>query len=153
MEQIIFIRIGTGFYAISIDQTERFVKDAEILEVGDNEPSGICGMIRFNDEMIPVLNSYKWFGQEQTDMGDRTFFVIMTLDSKAFAFRISAVIECADVSEESCRNITSVCGQTNSGIFKEAVSREGKLYLKINAAAVLKKITAAAEISESLEKM
>ncbi len=86
MKQIIFIKIGTGLYAVEVDQVKRFVYNVEVVDLSAKEGnSSIIGMIRYYDEVIPVLDLYRWFGQKQVSLDDKTVFVIMMLADRSFA--------------------------------------------------------------------
>ncbi len=147
MKQIMFIKIGTGFYAVEVGQVKRFLYNAEVVDFGDKEVnSGIIGMIHFDDELIPVLDLYRLFGQKQVSSDNKTVFVIMMLGDRSFAFPISAVIKSIEVPDECFHKISDFNRQANAGLFKEVIIWEETLYLKINAEAILKKITTNAEM-------
>ncbi len=137
MKHVIFIQIGTGFFAVDIDQVKHFIANAEILDLNDksDDPS-IIGLLCLDDETIPVLNLHKWFGQEQISISDQTLFLIMMLGDKSFTFQVSAVMEIAEVPDECFRAIP-FCMRESAGMFREIIDREGRLYLKISAEMIL----------------
>ncbi len=137
MKRVIFIQIGTGFFAVDIDQAKRFIANVEILDLNDksDDPS-IIGLLWLDDETIPVLNSHKWFGQEQISMSNQTLFLIMMLGDKSFTFQVSAVMETAEVPDECFRAIP-FCMHESAGMFREIIDLEGRSYLKISAEMIL----------------
>lgn len=137
VKRVLFIQIGAGFFAIEITQVKRFIDKAKISEIpafGDKGaiPS-ICGMIYLDNEVIPVLDIYRWFGQKPMQFDEKTIFVVKMSSGKSFAVPINAVIKSCDVSSKYFHAVPAILKQENVGVFKEVIDSDGTLYPKIDA--------------------
>lgn len=140
-KEILFIQIGKEGFALEIKQVKRFVTNVEIsdCDVKDEVPN-ILGMICTRDEVIPVLDLYKWFQQESIHLDESTVFVVVTFEGKSFAFPIDDVIMCCEVSDECFHVVPAVFRKESGNSFREVIDWNGKLYLKISGEIILKEI-------------
>lgn len=140
-KEILFIQIGKEAFALEIKQVKRFVTNVEIsdCDVKDEVPN-ILGMICTRDEVIPVLDLYKWFQQESIHLDESTVFVVVTFEGKSFAFPIDDVIMCCEVSDECFHVVPAVFRKESGNSFREVIDWNGKLYLKISGEIILKEI-------------
>ncbi len=153
MKRIIFIQIGTGVFAVEIDQIKSFVVNVKILDYGDKgEITSIMGLLHFCDEVIPVLDSYRWFGQKRMNFSSKTIFVVMVYGGKSFAFQISDVIKSVEVSSECFHEVPAIFKREGVGVYREVISWGGTLYLKISAETILKEMMTNTEISRLWEE-
>ncbi len=154
MKRIIFIQIGTGVFAVEIDQIKSFVVNVKILDYGNKDDiTSIMGLLQFYDEVIPVLDSYRWFGQKRMNFSSKTIFVVMAFGGKSFAFQISAVIKSVEVPGECFHAVPAVFKQENAGVFREVIDWGGTLYLKIEAETILKEMSANIEALSSIRQV
>lgn len=148
MKQVVFIQVGTGLFSVELDQVERFVDNAEILDFSSRRavPS-IMGLLRYNDKVIPLLDPYTWFGQNRMNFYDKRIFIVMTFRGKSFAFQISNVIGSVEVPSECFHMIPAIYNRKSRGAFREVIEWDGTLYLQINAETVLKEMMTSTKIS------
>lgn len=115
MKRVIFVQIGTGFFAVETDQVKHFVRNVQVSDFGNkSENPNICGLISLGDEVIPVLDIDRWFGEKQMIFSERTMFVIMMSGSKPFAFPISDVIKSNEVPSECFHVLPAVVGKVTA---------------------------------------
>lgn len=134
VKRVVFIQIGTGIFAIEIDQIKRFAGKVEISDFADRDKNFyIAGLICLYDELIPVLNIYKWFDQKPVHFSKDSIFVVLMFGDKSIAFPIDAVIGCCEVSDECFHTVPALLWNENKGVFREVINWNGKLYLKISS--------------------
>lgn len=140
-KEILFIQIGKEAFAVEINQVKRFVTNVEIsdCDIKDKAPI-ILGMICTHDEVIPVLDLYKWFRQESIHLDESTVFVVVTCEGKSFAFPIDDVIMRCEVSDKCFHAVPAVFRKESGNPFREVIDWNGKLYLKISGEIISKGI-------------
>lgn len=147
MERVVFIQIGTGVFAIEMDQIKRFIGKAEMSGLSNKcDNLNIIGMICLYGEMIPVLDLYRWLDQKPMNFCENTIFAVMELGGKSFAFPISNVIGCYEVSDECIYAVSVVFGKEKRRAFWEVIDWNGKLCLKISGETILRKMMTNMEV-------
>lgn len=148
MKRVVFSRIQEGAFAFEMDQLKRFVTNVELSDFVDKgKTPSIFGMISLYDEVIPVLDLYRWFGQKTMPVCENTIFAVMAFSGRAFAFPISFVKKCCEVPHECYHAVPAVFRHEDRGVFREVIAWEGTLYLKICAENILKELMTDTEIS------
>lgn len=152
VKRVIFIQIGTEVFTVEIDQIKRFVDKAEISGLSDKgDGLNRIGMICLYDEVIPVLDLHRWFGQKPMNLCKNTIFAVMMFGGKSFAFPISAVIGSCEVSDECFYAVPAVFEKESRKAFREVVDWNGKLYLKICGETILRAMMTNTQVMELWE--
>lgn len=129
--KILIFRLNGEYFATDIMEVERILEKREAAKVPD-APGFLEGVIKYEQQVVPVINLYKKFKLIKLEESENEKIVIAKKEVGKFGIIVDDVVEVVNIKEENIDTPESMATLVSSRYIKGIIKEESKLIILLD---------------------